>query len=246
MNSSEPWVETFRRWARIDPIELRTGLLVEALLDMNIDSALELMQAAFDGAALRDADSQTVFLSLGWALYDERVETRRRELGEEACLRGLRPLDEILVPPTEGQGEETPRRIPDFGRGRPLTLGERKALARTHDRHLIQRVVRDPHPDVVRILLSNPALREEDVVRLCAIRPNDAEVLRAVYRHRRWVVRYRPRNAILRNPDAPIDLALLLSPLLRSGELREAVNASGLAETVRGCCRLVLERRSGD
>ena len=111
---------------------------------------------------------------------------------------------------------------------------------------MIQRVVRDPHPDVIRILLDNPSLTEEDVVRVCAMRPNDPEVLQTVYRHRRWVVRYRPRNAILRNPDTPLDTALLLAPLLRKPELREAATASELLAPLRLSCRTILEIRRGE
>ena len=67
--------------------------------------------------------------------------------------------------------EDDAQRIPDFGVGRPLTLGERKSLARRPDRDLIARVMRDPNPDVIRILLNNPGLTESDVVRVCARRP---------------------------------------------------------------------------
>ena len=150
-----------------------------------------------------------------------------------------------MSPPIdEDAPEKNERRIPDFGRGRPLTLGERKSLARTSDRALIQRVVRDPHPDVIRILLDNPTLTEADVVRVCAARPNDPNVLQTVYRHRRWVVRYRPRNAILRNPDTPLDTALLLAPLLRKSELKEAATSSELAATLRLSCKAILALRS--
>ncbi|MDH4282675.1 MAG: hypothetical protein OEV36_08495, partial [Myxococcales bacterium] len=102
----------------------------------------------------------------------------------------------------------------------------------------------DPHPDVVRILLDNPSLTEVDVVRVCAARPNDPNVLQTVYRHRRWVVRYRPRNAIVRNPDTPLDTALLLAPLLRKSELREAASSSELAPPLRLVCKTILQRRA--
>ena len=53
------------------------------------------------------------------------------------------------VPPTlkKQLGPERPLRPTD----RPLTLGERKSLARTHRRDKIILMVRDPHPDVVEI-----------------------------------------------------------------------------------------------
>ena len=185
-----------------------------------------------------------MFLAVGWALFEERIAPRRIALSHTARELELHHVADFLAPPlAESADEEDKRRIPDFGRGRPLTLGERKSLARTHDRELIQRVVRDPHPDVIRILLDNPSLTEEDVVRVCATRPNDPNVLQTVYRHRRWVVRYRPRNAILRNPDTPLDTALLLAPLLRRGELKEAAASPELAPALRLSCRSMLELR---
>ncbi|MGB5310938.1 MAG: hypothetical protein WBN38_02635, partial [Polyangiales bacterium] len=96
----------------------------------------------------------------------------------------------------------------------------------------------------IRILLDNPSLTEEDVVRICAVRPNDPQVLQTVYRHRRWVVRYRPRNAILRNPDTRLDTALLLAPLLRKSELKEAATSSELAAPLRLSCKAILALRS--
>jgi hypothetical protein len=102
--------------------------------------------------------------------------------------------------------------VPDFGKGRPLTLGERKSLARTHDRNLLARVLRDPHPDVIRILLDNPTVVEADVVRLCAQRPARAQVLGAVFLHQRWVLRYRVRLALALNPFTPEEITLQLLP----------------------------------
>jgi len=240
---AETCEELFERLARIDEIDMRVGLLRERLLSHEPAEGLELIAAAHTGAARGQSLAQDVLLALGWAVLDRRLTKRRIMLGIEAREQGLDLLSAFLLPPPEQDSSDRQRRVPDFGRSRPLTLGERKSLARTHDRQLIQRVVRDPHPDVVRILLNNPSLTEPDVVRICAMRPNDPGVLLAVYRHRRWVVRYRPRNAIVRNPDAPTDVAQLLVPLLRTADLREAAMASGLEAAVRLACRAVLELR---
>jgi hypothetical protein len=235
----------FRRLASIEELEMRTGLLCERLVDMAEEEAAAFLDAAYRNAALGDQHGQLVFLAIGWALFDPRIEGMRPTLGRTARALELHQVADFVSPSSAADGqEENERRIPDFGRGRPLTLGERKSLARTHDRSLIQRVVRDPHPDVIRILLDNPSLTEEDVVRVCAMRPNDPAVLQTVYRHRRWVVRYRPRNAILRNPDTPLDTALLLAPLLRKGELKEAATSSELAAPLRLSCRTILELRA--
>jgi hypothetical protein len=237
--------DLFRRLARLDEIDMRVGLICERLEALSDEDAVRLLYEAHRGASLGGADAQSVFLALGWALFEPGVEARRAELGATARGAELHHIADFVIPPlAEDEQAEDKRRIPDFGRGRPLTLGERKSLARTHDRSLIQRVVRDPHPDVVRILLDNPSLTEEDVVRVCAARPNDPNVLQTVYRHRRWVVRYRPRNAILRNPHTPLDTALLLAPLLRRGELKEAATSSELAPPLRLSCKMILDMRT--
>jgi hypothetical protein len=237
--------DLFRRLARIDEIDMRVGLVCERVQSMPVDEAVSFLDRAHQSAALGDADAQLVFLAVGWALFDDRLQPLRPALGVAARDAELHHVADFVAPPIDQDpAAENERRIPDFGRGRPLTLGERKSLARTHDRSLIQRVVRDPHPDVIRILLDNPSLTEEDVVRVCAMRPNDPNVLRTVYHHRRWVVRYRPRNAILRNPDTPLDTALLLAPLLRKAELKEAATSSELAPALRLSCRSILELRA--
>ena len=223
---------------------MRVGLICERLESLSTEDGAQLLHDAHRGAALGGADAQLVFLAMGWALFEPRVEARRRELGMAARRAELHEVADFVLPPVYDDAPvDDNRRIPDFGRGRPLTLGERKSLARTHDRALIQRVVQDPHPDVVRILLDNPSLTEDDVIRICAARPNDPSVLHTVYRNRRWVVRYRPRNAIVRNPDTPLDIALLLSPLLRRPELREAATSSELAAPVRLSCKTILDMR---
>ena len=245
MNDARSFGDLFRLLASLDELEMRVGLLCERMASIANEEAVRLLAEAHQGAALGGAEAQRVFLAMGWALFDARLQMRRHELGATARQIGLHQIADFVTPAAEPESaSEDDRRIPDFGRGRPVTLGERKSLARTHDRSLIQRVVRDPHPDVVRILLDNPSLTEEDVVRVCATRPNDPEVLQTVYRHRRWVVRYRPRNAIVRNPDTPLDTALLLAPLLRRVELKEAATSSELAPALRLSCKQILETRA--
>lgn len=231
------------RWAQVDELEMRVGLVCERFETLPNDDALRLLDEAYTRCALGDPNAQLVFLAIGWAFSDPRVSPRRSMLSAAARAAELHHVADFIAPPSPPEGDEPARRIPDFGKGRPLTLGERKSLARTHDRSLIQRVVRDPHPDVIRILLDNPSLTEPDVVRICATRPCDPEVLQTVYEHRRWVVRYRPRNAIVRNPNTPLNVALMLAPLLRPTELREASTSPELASPLRLSCRALLDRR---
>ncbi|MBW2404524.1 MAG: hypothetical protein JRF42_12130 [Deltaproteobacteria bacterium] len=217
MGDATSFGELFQRLARLDEIEMRVGLICERLESLSDEEAVRLLDEAHRGASLGGADAHSVFLALGWTLFDPRIVPRRPQLGATARRVELHHVADFVAPPSDDEApSEDKRRVPDFGRGRPLTLGERKSLARTHDRSLIQRVVREP---------------------------NHPTVLHTVYGHRRWVVRYRPRNAIVRNPDTPLDTALLLAPLLRKTELEEAASASDLAPPLRLSCKTILEIR---
>jgi hypothetical protein len=134
------------------------------------------------------------------------------------------------------------RRALQSSQGRPLSLGERKSLARRRDRNLLARALRDPHPDVVRILLDNPALTEIDIVRLCARRPVQPEVLALVFAHARWIVRYRIRLALALNPHTPETLTLQLLPHLTTADLRAVARSGDLSPRVRAACEAPANR----
>lgn len=105
--------------------------------------------------------------------------------------------------------------------GRPLTLGERKALARTNDREQLLLLLRDPHPAVVAILLDNPHVTEADILRIAAARPAVPASLARLAAHPRWSVRHPVKRALVLNPSTPLADAIRLATTLRSRELRE-------------------------
>lgn len=185
----------------------------------------------------REAPYGQLLLRVSLALDDPDAAPLRRAIASVAAVRAQHGLARLLA--DEDEPEEDPRRrtpVPDFGGGRPLTLGERKSLARRRDRELLARVIRDPHPDVIRVLLDNPALTEDDVVRLAARRPVPGAVLVELFRHCRWVVRPRLRLALALNPHTPQRVALQLVPHLNSAERRQVHSNLELADAVREAC----------
>lgn len=116
---------------------------------------------------------------------------------------------------------------------RPLTLGERRALARTHDREQLLLLIRDPHPMVVSIVLDNPQLTEPDVVRLAATRPAVPASLVAIARHTKWSVRHAVKRALVLNPSLPLADAIRLVTTLREGELAEVAADPSLPPLLR-------------
>jgi hypothetical protein len=227
--------ELRRRCASIHDRALRFAVVRDALLRSSASLAVELVELS-----LEDPDDVSLLGAVALSL-DELLPQRAaaawlaRAAGRELAAAMLEPASATEAPPE--------LRVPDFGVGRPLTLGERKSLARRRDRNVLARVLRDPSPDVVRILLENPALTEADVVRLAARRPIDPRVLLALVVDLRWVIRPAVRKSLVQNPSTPLDVALRLLPHLNRSELAELERAADLREPLRELAS-VLRRRS--
>lgn len=231
--------------------------LIEGLADRTL--AVAFMR--YELARVAPEDAAAILVELGaWAeARDER--SGRALLIASIALAGEEALRFAIAAAAEAKGEHAlvqrliesaparaldagARLVPDFAKGRPLTLGERKSLARRRDRQLLARVLRDPHPDVIRIVLGNPSLIEPDVVRLCARRPIAPEVLREVFRSPRWMVRDAVRLAIVKNPCAPLDLALSIVPHLKAQEARDLAASPELPDALRAACGRAVEPRT--
>jgi len=150
--------------------------------------------------------------------YDERraIFEAAERLGLEACKELL--FSSRLDAETKSEAAAPRPLVPGT---RPLTLGERKSLARTWKRDVLERLLVDPHVDVVGLLLRNPRLTEDDVLRIATARRASAAVLDIVLRNRRWNCRARVRRALLRNPNLPEADGVRLVGLLNHSELRE-------------------------
>jgi hypothetical protein len=116
---------------------------------------------------------------------------------------------------------------------RPLTLGERKSLARGRRSETLLQLLADPHPQVVEILLANPHLIESDVLTIASRRPALPDNQRLIFRSDRWRPRYRVRRALVLNPYSPAALGLLLSPTIRGADLASIAIDSKLPMLLR-------------
>lgn len=230
-----------RRVRSLADVEMRIAYVRHELGRMDPGTAADLLTVASARAQARDGDHAALILAISLALSDPETEALRRAVVGAASVRGQHEVAALFaVRPTErGDTDEDGNQVPDFGHERPLTLGERKALARRGNRDLIARVIRDPHPEVIKILLGNATLTEDDVIRLCARRPVPPQVLREVFRTPRWVARYRVRLALIRNPHCPREVALQLALHLNSRDAREVSQSPELHDEVRLACRRV-------
>lgn len=184
----------------------------------------------------------TVVLVLTDPAYEAEVQALRDEAEGQALLSLARLLRRPVTPDHKHVKIDEDR-IPDYVPGRALTLGERKSLARRPSRQHFDKLLKDPHPDVVRMLLANPKLTEEDVLRLATKRPALRDVLVEVARSARWGERPRVRLSLVLNPSTPLEIAVPMVSLLVRSELRLVLEMTELPNAVRSAAREQLVRR---
>ena len=157
----------------------------------------------------------------------------RRAIYDAADACGLAACKDLLFEVECGsdRGAAAPRALQPGTR--PLTLGERKSLARSWRRDVLMRLIADPHVDVVERLLENPHLTEDDVLRIATARRSSAAVLALLLRSPKWSRSPRIRRALVRNPRLPLQIALRLVGLLDSVELRDIAKDAHLAPQLR-------------
>lgn len=170
----------------------------------------------------------------------ERLE-KLRAASFEQRLPSLQRVIRRVTPPSRAPELEEAR-VPDYGAGRELTLGERKSLARRAERGDFDRLLRDPHPMVLRQLLGNPRTTEDDVIRVAALRPARAGAIEEVARTH-WLTRARVRMSILQNPGAPPSVAVPLVGLCTTSELIDVSRAGDVQAIVRLTAGELLELR---
>lgn len=126
---------------------------------------------------------------------------------------------------------------------REVPLGRRRSLARGRDPLLLEKLARDPDPVVIRNVLANPRTREDDAVRIAALRPVSPGTLLEIARSARWGRQPRVRSALAQNPDCPVELALRQLQALARADLLAIANAPALDPLLRAHARHELERR---
>ncbi|RMG86446.1 MAG: hypothetical protein D6708_14250 [Candidatus Dadabacteria bacterium] len=223
----------------------RRALWAEALGAGPAPEAAAVLDALVRQAALRDVGAGLALR----ALADLEGMARRVGPGRMADLLAAardRDLDAALLvlehPGRPRRGEELGP--PPDPAVEAHTLGHRKTAARGPRSPLLERLLTDPDPRVVRELLRNPRLREAEVLGLTSRRPCPEAVFWHLARAPRWIARPAVQRAVIRNPYAPPRLALVLLVPQPDPFLTEVANDEGLHPAVRdGALRILGWRR---
>lgn len=222
---------------------MRVCALIHALGEGEPDAWVEAFAALIGRAHRSDgADAALAVQCLAHAAADPALPyATRQRLYEAAASRGLSAVARLFLAASPPRADELERQLPRQlaperplrPTGRPLTLGERKALARTHDRERILLMLRDPHPAVVAILLENPHVTEPDVMKIASARPAVPDTLARLAAHPRWSVRHAVKRALVLNPSTPLADAIRIATTLPPAELAALAADAALPEPLR-------------
>ena len=101
------------------------------------------------------------------------------------------------------------------------TEDKRTELAATASAETISQYVQDPSPKVIRALIGNRQLTEEDILIVANRKNIPADVLEIIARDKRWSESYPVRLALARNPKSPLSVSLSIARFLRLFDLEE-------------------------
>ncbi len=224
----------------LDP-RIRTLAMAERLAALTEDDLISVAGRLHDIAG----DGHEAALQLLACFRDARAieeklgRDRMLMAAAQARLRGDVIASELLRPIDESARTEY-RTHKDL---RELTLGERKALARSGRKDLLAKLLHDDHPHVMRIVLANPRVGVAEVVAVSARRPGRAHQLRGIALHARWMHNYAVGRALAKNPDTPLDVAGRYVANLTRVDLEEIADDGLLHPTLRRLASRRLELR---
>jgi len=127
-----------------------------------------------------------------------------------------------------------------------LTLGERRALAKTSVKDNLDRLASDPDPIVITYLLNNPKTVERDVVRIISKRPNSGKILELIAKHEKWSRRYSVKKSLVLNPYTPTRVSTALMEFMMTQDIKYVMENKSLHVQLKAAARDVLMGRGED
>jgi len=219
-------------------VQIREQPLTEIARDLNL-----LCESA---EALDEQAREALVAWVAVLVSDEArpaIDELRREAHQSGYLALGRLLREYPLPSAiEDERYDANHPAPNPAMGRELTVGERRSLARMSNRAKFERLLLDPHPLVLRQLLANPKLTENDVVKLAALRPARTASLKTLAEFPDWIVRSRIRMTLVANPRTPSTIAVPLTGLATRPQLAEIAGNPSIHVVLRVVAQELLEK----
>ena len=229
----------------LDP-KLRVPWLRSELSQLSGSEAALLLDSVMARSELGEPNPRQAAISIVMLIAGSDEPEILDELREQARKLKLLSLDRLVrrdPNETEPVLGHLDLPVPDYGRDRELTLGERRSLARIPNRRSFPALLRDPHPMVTELLLNNPKTIEEDIMRLVTARPARPDTIRSVAGNFRWLTRERIRMSIILNPGSPACIAVPLVSLCNRAALKYILKSTHISATIETVARELVARR---
>ena len=151
----------------------------------------------------------------------------------------VRVVDRTVLPPPL---RRTAERILSI-RLQELAVGEKVTLARIASRGLIPALRGEEDPLIIRALLHNPRLLEEDALAIACAGRTSGPVLRVLAEDARFAPRPAVQKAIARHRETPVAVALHIVQGLSTRDLKDLVRSPRVPGLVKVAAQRLLEAR---
>ena len=119
----------------------------------------------------------------------------------------------------------------------------RSEHAKTADEEGIARYRYDPSPRVLRALLENRNLSEEDVTIIAKRNNLPSDILETIFKDNRWAESYPVRLALARNARSPLSVSLTIARYLRIFDLEEITRSHFIPLVFRHKVEMIINER---
>jgi hypothetical protein len=167
---------------------------------------------------------------------DRRPKESRASLEEkaEALTEGdlATAIDEVRNLPDDGEKDEDLTGLSE-SQIRALPVPIRMRLARGAPKTLRNILIRDPNPLVATSVLNHNAMGESEIEQIARNRAVVADVLETVGNNRSWTRKYSIAVALVKNPRAPVGIAMRFLPRLAVRDLQGLSRDRNVPDAVR-------------
>lgn len=119
----------------------------------------------------------------------------------------------------------------------------RRAQAAVAAEEEIARYLHDPSPGVMRALLENRHLDEDDVLIIVKRNNLPSDILETIFKDKRWAECYPVRLALARNPRSPLSVSLTIARYLRLFDLEEITRSHFIPLVFRHKVEMIINER---
>ncbi len=149
----------------------------------------------------------------------------------------------IEADPGEPARAPAPPAASILARLRFLSVAERIKLALRGNKEARTLLLRDSNRIIVRLVLKNPRITEDEIVAITHNRTADDEILRVIADRREWIKNYQIRLGLVTNPKTSATTAMRLLGLLEERDIRRLAKSKNVPDAVVGAARRLLANR---